>query len=61
MQKTLKRRTAISVLYKKYKKTRVSNKTGVFGAHMKITIENDGPCTILLDSEKQDIKRRKSD
>ncbi len=28
-------------------------KTGIFGAHMKISIENDGPCTILLDSEKQ--------
>lgn len=27
-------------------------RTGVFGAHMKITIENDGPCTILIDSEK---------
>ncbi|NLB51665.1 MAG: D-tyrosyl-tRNA(Tyr) deacylase [Syntrophomonadaceae bacterium] len=26
--------------------------TGVFGADMKITIENDGPCTILIDSEK---------
>ena len=26
--------------------------TGIFGADMKITIENDGPCTILLDSEK---------
>jgi len=26
--------------------------TGIFGAEMKIFIENDGPCTILLDSEK---------
>lgn len=26
--------------------------TGIFGADMKITIENDGPCTILIDSEK---------
>ncbi|HPF43321.1 MAG TPA: D-aminoacyl-tRNA deacylase [Syntrophomonadaceae bacterium] len=38
---------------KNIKKRGVSIKTGVFGAHMKITIENDGPCTILLDSEKQ--------
>lgn len=26
--------------------------TGVFGAHMQVHIENDGPCTILLDSER---------
>lgn len=26
--------------------------TGVFGADMQLSIENDGPCTILLDSEK---------
>ncbi|MDD4170842.1 MAG: D-aminoacyl-tRNA deacylase [Syntrophomonas sp.] len=26
--------------------------TGVFGADMQVEIENDGPCTILLDSER---------
>lgn len=26
--------------------------TGVFGAHMQVNIANEGPCTILLDSEK---------
>lgn len=26
--------------------------TGVFGADMQVIIHNDGPCTILLDSEK---------
>ncbi|SHG95290.1 D-tyrosyl-tRNA(Tyr) deacylase [Thermosyntropha lipolytica DSM 11003] len=26
--------------------------TGVFGAGMQVLIENDGPCTILLDSER---------
>ncbi|MGI6413877.1 MAG: D-aminoacyl-tRNA deacylase [Syntrophomonadaceae bacterium] len=26
--------------------------TGVFGARMRLTLENDGPCTILLDSER---------
>lgn len=30
----------------------VKVKTGIFGADMIITMENDGPCTILLDSEK---------
>lgn len=27
-------------------------KTGVFGADMKVSIDNEGPCTILLDSER---------
>ncbi|NLV21003.1 MAG: D-tyrosyl-tRNA(Tyr) deacylase [Syntrophomonadaceae bacterium] len=27
-------------------------KTGIFAAHMQVNICNDGPCTILLDSEK---------
>ena len=27
-------------------------RTGIFGADMLVTIENDGPCTILLDSDK---------
>jgi len=26
--------------------------TGVFGADMQLTIKNDGPCTILLDSKR---------
>ena len=26
--------------------------TGVFGAHMKVSLVNDGPMTIILDSEK---------
>lgn len=26
--------------------------TGVFGAQMELSLNNDGPCTILLDSEK---------
>lgn len=30
----------------------VKTKVGIFGADMKINIVNDGPCTILLDSEK---------
>ena len=28
-------------------------KTGVFGADMKINLTNDGPCTIMLDSERE--------
>ncbi|NLY43167.1 MAG: D-tyrosyl-tRNA(Tyr) deacylase [Clostridiaceae bacterium] len=27
--------------------------SGVFGAHMHVSIENDGPVTLLIDSEKQ--------
>lgn len=30
----------------------VAVKTGVFGAEMKVGIDNEGPCTILLDSER---------
>lgn len=30
----------------------VQVETGTFGAEMLLSIENDGPCTILLDSEK---------
>ncbi|HZK43306.1 MAG TPA: D-aminoacyl-tRNA deacylase [Syntrophomonadaceae bacterium] len=30
----------------------IKTKTGAFGADMKINIVNDGPCTILIDSEK---------
>ena len=26
--------------------------TGVFGAHMVVDIENDGPVTLILDSKK---------
>jgi D-tyrosyl-tRNA(Tyr) deacylase len=31
----------------------VQVETGVFGAHMSVELVNDGPVTILLDSEKQ--------
>ena len=30
-------------------------KAGCFGASMKITVENDGPVTIILDSDKKNI------
>lgn len=30
----------------------VKVETGVFGAHMKVNIENDGPVTLMLDSKK---------
>ena len=30
----------------------VPTQTGVFGAHMHVTLTNDGPVTLLLDSEK---------
>jgi D-tyrosyl-tRNA(Tyr) deacylase len=34
------------------KQTGLKVKTGVFGADMLVNIGNEGPCTILLDSEK---------
>lgn len=30
----------------------INIQTGDFGADMLVNIENDGPCTILLDSER---------
>lgn len=37
---------------KELEETGLNVETGVFGADMKVTIENDGPVTILLDSTK---------
>lgn len=34
------------------RKMGVSTKTGIFGAHMLVDIDNDGPVTVLLDSKK---------
>ena len=44
-------------LYNKFielvKETGLKVETGIFGADMKVNIQNDGPVTILLDSKKQ--------
>ena len=44
------------VLYNKFiemlKETGIKVETGIFGAHMDVEIQNDGPVTILLDSKK---------
>lgn len=37
----------------KIKKSELVTKTGVFQADMKVLLENDGPITILIDSEKK--------
>ena len=34
------------------KKEGIKTETGIFGAHMNVKIENDGPVTILIDSKK---------
>lgn len=34
--------------------------TGVFGAHMKVELCNDGPVTLLLDSDQRNAPRRSS-
>ena len=34
--------------------------TGVFGAHMHITLDNDGPVTLILDSEELARPRRRT-
>lgn len=47
---------AAKVLYDKFvlmvKETGLKVETGVFGAHMNVDIQNDGPVTVLLDSKK---------
>jgi D-tyrosyl-tRNA(Tyr) deacylase len=44
------------ILYDKFvlmvKETGLKVETGVFGAHMNVDIQNDGPVTVLLDSKK---------
>lgn len=39
-------------LVKKCRELGVKTETGTFQAHMKVNIENDGPVTIIVDSEK---------
>lgn len=45
------------LLYKRFieetKKRRFDTKTGIFQTHMAVNIQNDGPVTMLIDSEKQ--------
>ena len=44
------------VLYNKFleeiKKEGIKVETGIFGADMKVSIENDGPVTLILESKK---------
>ncbi|MBQ4346944.1 MAG: D-tyrosyl-tRNA(Tyr) deacylase [Firmicutes bacterium] len=40
------------MLAEEIRKAGVETQTGVFGADMLVTIENDGPITLLLDSQK---------
>lgn len=35
-----------------FRSTKISVKTGVFQAHMNVRLDNDGPVTLLVDSEK---------
>ncbi|MEG1871056.1 MAG: D-aminoacyl-tRNA deacylase [Peptostreptococcaceae bacterium] len=48
--------TEAEILYNKFinmlRETNIKIETGVFGAHMDVEIQNDGPVTILLDSKK---------
>lgn len=43
----------ISEIVEQVKKTEIPVSTGIFAAHMKVTLVNDGPVTILLDSRRQ--------
>ncbi len=43
----------ISEIIEQVKRAEVPVSTGIFAAHMKVTLVNDGPVTILLDSRRQ--------
>ena len=40
------------------RETGVAVETGVFGAHMEVELINDGPVTIIVDSDELDRPRR---
>ena len=42
--------TLYELFVKKLRETNIKVETGVFGADMDVHITNDGPCTIILDS-----------
>ncbi|MFA0814843.1 MAG: D-aminoacyl-tRNA deacylase [Anaerofustis sp.] len=42
-----------ALFVERIKSEHIPTQTGIYGADMKVTIENDGPVTILLDSEKK--------
>ena len=39
----------------KLKETNIPIKTGEFGAYMKISLVNDGPVTIIIDSKEANL------
>ena len=41
----------------KLSKTNLKTETGIFGADMKISLINDGPVTIMLEKENEDVKK----
>lgn len=40
---------------KKLKERNIKVETGIFGAHMKVEIYNDGPVTVMLDSSEYNV------
>lgn len=52
--------TLIDVFVRSLRDRGVATATGRFGAHMLVRLENDGPVTIILDSEELDLPRRRS-
>lgn len=42
----------IKEIKEQLEKAQIPVQTGIFGAHMKVSLTNDGPVTILLDSRK---------
>ena len=51
----------VDVFVRSLRDAGVATATGRFGAHMLVRLENDGPVTILLDSDELDRPRQRSD
>ena len=45
-------KSLIEQIIQRINKADIPVQTGIFGAHMVVDIENDGPVTIMLDSRK---------
>ena len=51
-------KTLFDLTLKKFKDSALKVETGQFQAHMSVSIENDGPVTIMLDSDDRKRPRR---
>ncbi len=46
----------VNVFVEKMQKQGIKTQTGIFGAHMQVALVNDGPVTIMLEFDQDDLK-----